>query len=78
VGASLHRSLPTTRQPIKAEPPARRSSSRVSQRWRSRTFFCSRAKNDSMAALSPLNYLLVVSTREATDPLCSGRAVSGA
>ena len=32
---------------------ARRSSSRVAQRWRSRTFFCSSAKNDSIAALSP-------------------------
>ena len=32
---------------------ARRSCSRVSQRWRSRTFFWSSAKNDSIAALSP-------------------------
>src|SRR5690349_12298396 len=32
---------------------ASRSCSRVGQRCRSRTFFCSRAKNDSMAALSP-------------------------
>ena len=32
---------------------ARRSSSRVAQRCRSRTFFCSSAKKGSMAALSP-------------------------
>jgi hypothetical protein len=32
---------------------AMRSCSRVSQRRRSKTFFCSRLKNDSMAALSP-------------------------
>jgi hypothetical protein len=31
-----------------------RSSSRLTQRCRSRTFFCSSAKNDSMAALPPL------------------------
>jgi len=30
---------------------ARRSSSRVSQRWVSRTFFCSREKKLSIAAL---------------------------
>ena len=32
---------------------ASRSSSRVAQRCRSSTFFCSRAKKDSIAALSP-------------------------
>ena len=31
---------------------ASRSSSRVAQRWRSRTFFCNSEKNDSIAALS--------------------------
>ncbi len=32
---------------------ASRRSSRVDQRWRSSTFFCSKAKKDSIAALSP-------------------------
>lgn len=32
---------------------ANRSSARVAQRFRSRTFFCGSAKNDSIAALSP-------------------------
>src|SRR3954466_11873242 len=34
------------------EPIARRSSARVAHRRRSKTFFCSRLKNDSIAALS--------------------------